>query len=160
MAKLNPAETAPTFNLTDSFDKPVALSDFSGSKVILYFFPAAMTPGCTVEANDFNAATKKFSEAGYQVIGISPDKTAKLAKFREKESLQFPLLGDPEREVLAAYGAWGTKVLYGKEVQGVIRSTFVIEVDASGLGTIVDAQYNVRAKGHVAKLLVKLGLAE
>lgn len=158
MAKLNLADTAPAFNLADSYEKPVSLADFSGSKVILYFFPAAMTPGCTIEAIDFNAATKQFSDAGYQVIGISPDKPAKLAKFREKESLQFPLLGDPEREVLAAYSAWGTKMMYGKEVQGVIRSTFVIEVDAAGVGTITDAQYNVRAKGHVAKLLTKLGL--
>jgi thioredoxin-dependent peroxiredoxin len=160
MAKLNPADTAPAFTLADSFDKPVSLPDFSSSKVILYFFPAAMTPGCTVEANDFNAATSQFSDAGYQVIGISPDQPAKLAKFREKESLQFPLLGDPEREVLDAYGAWGTKVLYGKEMQGVIRSTFVIDVDAAGVGTITDAQYNVRAKGHVAKLLTQLGLAD
>lgn len=158
MPKLSSGETAPAFTLTDTYDKPASLSDFAGSRVILYFFPAAMTPGCTIEAVDFNAAMAQFTAAGYQVVGISPDQPAKLAKFRDKEALAFPLLGDPNREILNAYGAFGTKVLYGKQVEGVIRSTFVIEVDAAGVGTITNAQYNVRATGHVDKLIRELGL--
>lgn len=158
MAKLDPGDTAPAIQLHDTCDKPVTLADYPDSRVILYFFPAAMTPGCTIEAVDFNTAIGQFTAAGYQVIGVSPDQPAKLAKFREKEGLTFPLLGDPDREVLDAYGAYGTKVLYGKKVEGVIRSTFVIGVDAQGVGTIADAQYNVRATGHVAKLIRELGI--
>lgn len=158
MARLVTGETAPAFTLSDTYDKAVSLADYTDSKVIVYFFPAAMTPGCTIEAKDFNESILRFNQAGYQVIGVSPDQPAKLAKFRDKESLTFPLLGDPSRDILNAYSAYGTKTLYGKQVEGVIRSTFVITVDANGVGTIADAQYNVRATGHVAKLLRELGL--
>lgn len=158
MARLVTGETAPAFTLSDTYDKAVSLADFADSKVIVYFFPAAMTPGCTIEAKDFNESILRFNQAGYQVIGVSPDQPARLAKFRDKESLTFALLGDPSRDTLNAYSAYGTKTLYGKQVEGVIRSTFVIAVDANGVGTITDAQYNVRATGHVAKLLRELGL--
>jgi len=117
-----------------------------------------MTPGCSLEAIDFDAAMGDLDAAGYQVIGISPDSTDKLAKFRERDHLRFPLLADPGRDVLNAYGAFGSKMLYGKQVQGVIRSTFIVDVDAEGAGTVFVAQYNVRATGHVAKLRRELGV--
>jgi peroxiredoxin Q/BCP len=158
MARLETGDTAPAFTLPDTHEKPVSLADFSGTRVILYFFPAAMTPGCTIEAKDFNEAISQFGEAGYQVVGVSPDQPTKLAKFRDKEQLTFALLADPERQVLNDYSAYGTKMLYGKQVEGVIRSTFVIDVDAAGVGTIADPQYNVRATGHVAKLIKELGI--
>lgn len=158
MARLETGDTAPAFTLPDTYAKPVSLADFSGTRVILYFFPAAMTPGCTIEAKDFNEAIGQFGEAGYQVVGVSPDQPTKLAKFRDKEQLTFALLADPERQVLNDYSAYGTKMLYGKQVEGVIRSTFVIDVDTAGVGTIADPQYNVRATGHVAKLIKELGI--
>ncbi len=158
MAKLNVGDPAPIFTLPDTGETPVSLADFPNRRVVLYFFPAAMTPGCTIEANDFNSSLAQFTKAGYQVIGISPDKPEKLARFRDKEGLQFPLLGDPERTTLEAYGAYGTKMLYGKQVEGVIRSTFLIDVAADGTGVIAEARYNVRATGHVAKLVRELGL--
>ncbi len=158
MARLESGDTAPAFTLPDTNAEPVSLADFAGSKVVLYFFPAAMTPGCTIEAKDFSEAVGQFADAGYQVVGVSPDAPAKLAKFRDKEQLTFTLLGDPDREVLDAYGAYGSKMLYGKEVTGVIRSTFLIDVDAAGVGTITEPQYNVRATGHVAKLTKQLGI--
>lgn len=158
MARLESGDTAPAFTLPDTNAEPVSLADFAGSKVVLYFFPAAMTPGCTIEAKDFSQAVDQFAGAGYQVVGVSPDAPTKLAKFRDKEQLTFPLLGDPDREVLDAYGAYGSKMLYGKEVTGVIRSTFLIDVDAAGVGTITEPQYNVRATGHVAKLTKQLGI--
>jgi thioredoxin-dependent peroxiredoxin len=158
MARLETGDTAPPFTLSDTNEAPVSLTDFAGARVILYFFPAAMTPGCTIEAKDFNEAIGRFSDAGYQVVGVSPDQPTKLAKFRDKESLAFPLLADPERSILNAYSAYGTKTLYGKQVEGVIRSTFIIDVDAAGVGTIADPQYNVRATGHVAKLTKELGI--
>ena len=120
--------------------------------MIVYFYPAAMTPGCTTQAVDFSAALADIAAAGYDVVGISPDTVAKLAKFRETQGLAFPLLADPDKQVLTAYGAFGRKMLYGKEVEGVIRSTFVVTVDDTGAGRIDVAQYNVRATGHVAKL--------
>ncbi|MEL4505255.1 peroxiredoxin [Luteococcus sp. H138] len=156
--RLTPGSPAPAFTLPDADDKPVSLTDFAGSKVILYFYPAAMTPGCTIQAVDFTKSLDELCQAGYKVIGISPDSVAKLATFREKEELSVTLLADPEREVLLAYAAFGTKMLYGKEIEGVIRSTFVIDVDAEGKGTIEVAQYNVRATGHVAKLRRELGV--
>jgi peroxiredoxin Q/BCP len=158
MAELTKGDLAPDFTLTDADQKPVSLSDFAGSRVIVYFYPAAMTPGCSLEAVDFSAAMSDLAAAGYQVVGISPDQPAKLDTFRTKESLSFPLLSDPERTVLDAYGAYGTKMLYGKQVSGVIRSTFVIDVDAAGVGTVELAQYNVRATGHVARLRKELGV--
>lgn len=158
MSHLQPGDPAPAFTLLDADQQPVQLSDYAGGRVIIYFFPAAMTPGCTLEAVDFDAAMGDLDAAGYQVVGISPDSTGKLARFRERDHLRFPLLADPERNVLGAYGAFGSKMLYGKQVEGVIRSTFIVDVDESGHGTISAAQYNVRATGHVAKLRRELGV--
>lgn len=159
MAKLAAGDRAPDFDLTDADSQPVQLSDFSGSRVILYFYPAALTPGCTLEAIDFGAALDQISAAGYRVVGVSPDPAAKLARFRDEHDLRFCLLSDPDRSALEAYGAYGTKLLYGKQVAGVIRSTFVIDVDQSGTGTISAAFYNVRATGHVQRVLRELGLS-
>jgi thioredoxin-dependent peroxiredoxin len=156
--KLSPGDVAPAFSLPDSEGTVVSLANYPGSKVIVYFYPAAMTPGCTTQAVDFTAASHDFDVAGYHVVGISPDKPEKLAKFRAKESLTVTLLGDPSLEVLRAYAAYGSKMLYGKEFQGVIRSTFIVDVDEAGVGTIAQAQYNVRATGHVAKLRRELGI--
>lgn len=158
MPALMPGDVAPSFTLLDADQHPVSLADFSGGRVIVYFFPAAMTPGCTTQAVDFDAALSDLASAGYQVVGISPDSPEKLARFRDAESLGFPLLADPDKEVLKAYEAFGQKVLYGKQIEGVIRSTFVIDVDASGVGTVAVAQYNVRAAGHVSKLRRELGI--
>ena len=138
--------------------RAVSLSDFSGGRVIVYFYPAALTPGCTTQAVDFTSAMAALNAAGLSVVGISPDPVAKLAAFREAEGVSFPLLSDPERQALGAYGAYGEKMLYGKLVEGVIRSTFVVDVDEQGDGRIAVAQYNVRAKGHVDKLRKELGV--
>ncbi|UXA11864.1 thioredoxin-dependent thiol peroxidase [Mycobacterium sp. SMC-8] len=146
--RLEVGDTAPAFSLPDADGNTVALSDYKGRKVIVYFYPAASTPGCTKEACDFRDNLADLSEAGLDVVGISPDKPAKLAKFRDAEGLPFPLLSDPDRTVLEAWGAYGEKKMYGKTVQGVIRSTFVVDED----GKIAVAQYNIRATGHVAKL--------
>ncbi|MGV8857692.1 thioredoxin-dependent thiol peroxidase [Rhodoglobus sp.] len=145
---------APSFSLLDHDGKLVSLSDFSGKKVILYFYPAAMTPGCTKQACDFRDQLGSLQSEGYVVLGVSRDTPEKLTKFREQESLTFPLLSDPEHEVHEAYGAWGEKNLYGKQVTGVIRSTFVIDE----AGTITLPLYAVKATGHVASLRKKLGL--
>lgn len=158
MVQLATGSIAPAFSLPDATGKTVSLSDFAGGRVIVYFYPAALTPGCTVQAVDFDAALAELAAAGYQVIGISPDPVAKLATFAERNDLDFPLLSDPDREVLQAYSAYGSKLLYGKQVEGVIRSTFVIDVDAAGVGVVSLAQYNVRATGHVAKLRRDLGV--
>jgi peroxiredoxin Q/BCP len=152
--RLSPGDTAPAFSLDDADGKPVSLSDFLGRKVVLYVYPAAMTPGCTTQACDFRDSLSSLNAAGYQVIGLSPDKPSKLAQFRDKEGLTFPLLSDPSKEVLTAYGAYGEKQLYGKTVVGVIRSTFVIDEE----GRIVTASYGVKATGHVAKLRRDLGI--
>jgi peroxiredoxin Q/BCP len=141
-------DKAPAFSLSDADGNTVKLSDFKGRKVIVYFYPAASTPGCTKQACDFRDSLAELNEAGIGVIGISPDKPAKLAKFRDAEGLTFPLLSDPDREVLTAWGTFGEKTMYGKTVQGVIRSTFVVDEK----GNIEVAQYNVKATGHVAKL--------
>jgi peroxiredoxin Q/BCP len=141
-------DKAPSFSLPDADGNTVKLSDYKGRKVIVYFYPAASTPGCTKQACDFRDSLAQLNEAGLDVIGISPDKPAKLAKFRDTEGLTFPLLSDPERKVLTAWGAFGEKTMYGKTVQGVIRSTFVVDEK----GNIEVAQYNVKATGHVAKL--------
>lgn len=158
MAKLVPGDIAPPFTLLDADQRPVSLSDFAGGRVIVYFFPAAMTPGCTIQAVDFDSALSDLAKAGYRVLGISPDTPQKLARFRDTEDLGFPLLSDPDREVLQAYSAYGTKMLYGKALEGVIRSTFIVDVDAAGQGIVAVAQYNVRATGHVAKLRRELGV--
>lgn len=151
-SRLAAGDTAPAFTLPDADGNDVSLADFAGQRVIVYFYPAALTPGCTTQAVDFTAAINEFSEAGLHVLGISPDKREKLVQFRSKENVAFPLLSDVDRSVLGAYAAYGEKLLYGKLVEGVIRSTFVVDVDASGVGTIAVAQYNVKATGHVAKL--------
>ncbi len=152
--RLAPGDQAPAFTLTDDHGNEVSLSDFAGSTVVLYAYPAAMTPGCTTQACDFRDSLSALQAAGIQVVGISPDSPEKLAKFREKDGLTFPLVSDPDKAVLTEYGAFGEKKMYGKTVTGVIRSTFVINPD----GTIDKAMYNVRAKGHVAKLRGELGL--
>jgi peroxiredoxin Q/BCP len=152
--RLSPGDTAPAFSLDDADGKPVSLSDFLGRKVVLYVYPAAMTPGCTTQACDFRDSLSSLNAAGYQVIGLSPDKPSKLAQFRDMEGLTFPLLSDPSKETLTAYGAYGEKQLYGKTVVGVIRSTFVIDEE----GRIVTASYAVKATGHVAKLRRDLGI--
>lgn len=152
--RLVPGQEAPSFTLPDADGHEVSLADFRGQRVVVYFYPAASTPGCTKQACDFRDNLASFQAEGYAVLGISPDKPAKLAKFRDAEGLTFPLLSDPEKEVLTAYGAFGEKKMYGKTVLGVIRSTFVIDAD----GRIEVAQYAVKATGHVAKLRRDLGL--
>jgi peroxiredoxin Q/BCP len=151
--RLAPGDQAPDFTLLDADGKEVSLSSFRGERVIVYFYPAAMTPGCTTQACDFRDSLASLNSAGITVLGISPDKPAKLARFREKEGLTFPLLSDPDHAALEAYGAWGEKKLYGKVTVGVIRSTFVVEAD----GTISTAQYGVKATGHVARLRAEVG---
>ena len=146
--RLTPGDTAPDFTLPDADGKPVSLADYRGRRVVVYFYPAAGTPGCTKQACDFRDSLAELNGAGLDVLGISPDKPAKLAKFRDKEGLTFPLLSDPDKDVLNAWGTFGEKQMYGKTVTGVIRSTFVVDPD----GKIEVAQYNVRATGHVAKL--------
>jgi peroxiredoxin Q/BCP len=153
--RLSAGDQAPDFTLTDDTGQQVSLSDLRGGKVIVYFYPAAMTPGCTTQACDFTESLDSLQAAGYTVLGISPDKPEKLAKFRERDGLTLRLLSDPDRSVLGAYGAFGEKKMYGKTVQGVIRSTFVVDEE----GRIELAQYNVKATGHVAKLRRDLGLA-
>jgi peroxiredoxin Q/BCP len=158
MTRLDAGDPAPAFTLPDADGREVSLSDFAGQRVIVYFYPAALTPGCTTQAVDFTAAMDDLGQAGLHVLGISPDEQPKLRQFRERQSVAFPLLSDPDRKVLGAYGAYGEKLLYGKLVEGVIRSTFVVDVDAKGNGTVAVAQYNVRAAGHVAKLKRDLGV--
>jgi peroxiredoxin Q/BCP len=154
MSRLETGQPAPEFTLTDHADRSVSLSDFAGRSLIIFFYPAAMTPGCTTEACDFRDSLVRLQRAGYHVVGISPDKAEKLAKFVEKESLTYPLLSDTDRAVMDAYGAYGEKTLYGKKVTGVIRSTVVIGPD----GAVALPKYNVKATGHVAALTKALGL--
>jgi peroxiredoxin Q/BCP len=152
--RLSPGDPAPDFDLPDAAGNRVKLSDLRGERVVLYAYPAAMTAGCTKQACDFRDSLDALKAAGLTVVGISPDKPAKLAKFVDKESLTFPLVSDEDKSVLTAYGAFGEKMMYGKTVRGVIRSTFVIDA----AGTIEQAQYNVKATGHVAKLRRDLGI--
>jgi len=153
--RLSAGDTAPDFTLTSDTGEQVSLSDLRGQRVIIYFYPAAMTPGCTTQACDFSDSLSSLKAAGYQVLGVSPDTPDKLAEFREHDGLTITLLSDPDKAVLTAYGAYGEKKMYGKTVQGVIRSTFVVDEE----GTLELAQYNVKATGHVAKLRRDLGLA-
>ncbi len=153
--RLQPGDTAPDFTLPTDTGETVTLSDLRGGRVIVYFYPTAMTPGCTTEACDFSDSLDDLNAEGYTVLGISKDTTERLAKFREKEGLTITLLSDVDRDVLTEWGAFGEKKLYGKVVEGVIRSTFVVGAD----GKIELAQYNVKATGHVAKLRRDLGLA-
>jgi peroxiredoxin Q/BCP len=152
--RLTPGDLAPDFTLTSDTGDELSLKDLRGRKVIVYFYPAAMTPGCTKQACDFTDSLDSLKAAGYEVLGISPDKPEKLAKFRERDSLTITLLSDADKSVMKSYGAFGLKKLYGKEVEGVIRSTFVVDED----GKVELAQYNVKATGHVAKLRKDLGL--
>ncbi|WP_104088364.1 thioredoxin-dependent thiol peroxidase [Arthrobacter sp. GMC3] len=152
--RLIPGDAAPAFTLLNASGGTTSLNDFAGQNVIVYFYPAASTPGCTKQACDFRDNLASLQSAGYQVVGISPDPVAKLAKFAAKEELSFPLLADEDHAVAERYAAWGEKKNYGKTYQGLIRSTIVID----GSGTVSLAQYNVRATGHVAKLRRDLGL--
>ena len=151
---LKAGDPAPDFTLPDADGNEVSLAALRGRKVIVYFYPTASTPGCTKQACDFRDNLSSLQAAGFSVLGISPDSPEKQARFRDEEGVNFPLLSDPSREVLEAYGAYGEKQLYGKTVTGVIRSTFVIDEQ----GTVEQAQYNVKATGHVAKLRKDLGL--
>jgi peroxiredoxin Q/BCP len=153
--RLAVGDVAPDFTLTSDTGEEVSLSGLRGRKVIVYFYPAAMTPGCTTQACDFTDSLSSLKAAGYDVLGISKDSPAKLAKFRERDGLTITLLSDPDLSAMQAYGAYGEKKLYGKLVEGVIRSTFVVDED----GKIALAQYNVKATGHVSKLRRDLGLA-
>ena len=155
MTQLQIGDTAPDFTLDDQDGNPVSLRDLRGRKVILYFYPAAMTPGCTTQACDFRDSLASLQGAGYTVFGVSRDTPDKLKEFAERDGLTFSLLSDPDRAVHEAYGAWGEKMNYGKVVEGVLRSTFVIDED----GKITQALYNVKATGHVARLRGMLGLA-
>jgi thioredoxin-dependent peroxiredoxin len=152
--RLAVGDTAPDFSLPTHEGSTFELSAHRGAHVIVYFYPAAMTPGCTTQACDFRDSLSSLQSAGYQVVGVSPDSPAKLAKFAERDSLTFPLASDPDHSTLEAYGAWGEKQNYGKTYTGVIRSTVVVGPD----GTVEHAAYNVKAKGHVAKLRKDLGL--
>lgn len=153
--RLSPGDTAPDFTLPTDTGDEVSLSGLRGRKVIVYFYPAAMTPGCTKQACDFTDSLASLQAAGYEVIAISPDKPAKLARFRERDALSITLASDEDRSVMGSYGAFGPKVLYGKVVEGVIRSTIVVDE----AGKVSLAQYNVKATGHVARLRKDLGLA-
>jgi peroxiredoxin Q/BCP len=154
MTRLSPGDPAPDFTLPSDDGSTVTLSDLRGRKVIVYFYPAAMTPGCTKQACDFTDSLSSLQDAGYEVLGISPDAPARLAKFRTRDSLEITLLSDEDRIVMKKYGAFGEKMMYGKTVEGVLRSTFVVD----DVGDISLAQYNVKATGHVAKLRRDLGL--
>jgi peroxiredoxin Q/BCP len=153
-ARLAPGDPAPPFRLPDADGNEVSLGDFAGRRLVLYAYPAASTPGCTKQACDFRDSLASLQAQGYDVVGLSPDPVAKLARFRDAEALTFPLLSDPAKDVLTAYGAYGEKQLYGKTVVGVIRSTFVIDPE----GRVEHAAYAVKATGHVAKLRRDLGL--
>jgi peroxiredoxin Q/BCP len=152
--RLEPGDKAPDFTLPTDDGGTLSLVDLRGQRVVLYAYPAAMTPGCTTQACDFRDSLDALHAAGIAVVGLSPDQPAQLAKFRERDALTFPLVGDPSKETLIAYGAYGEKNSYGKTIIGVIRSTFVIDAE----GRIERAMYNVKAKGHVAKLRQELGL--
>ena len=146
-------DRAPAFRLTSDDGAKVALGDFKGRKLVVYFYPKAFTPGCTTQACDLRDDYDRFIAAGYAVVGISPDAPDKLARFRQEYRLPFPLLADTDHAVAAAYGAWGTKKNYGREYQGIIRSTFLID----GSGVVTEAWYNVKASGHIDRLLRQLG---
>ena len=152
--RLTAGDQAPDFTLPTDTGEQVTLSDLRGRKVIVYFYPAAMTPGCTTQACDFSDNINSLRGAGYEVLGISPDKPEKLAKFRERDGLTITLLSDADKSVMQSYGAYGEKKLYGKTVEGVLRSTVVVDED----GKVSHAWYNVKATGHVAKLRRDLGL--
>jgi thioredoxin-dependent peroxiredoxin len=153
MARLDTGDKAPAFALPDASGSTVSLKDFAGKKVVVYFYPADDTPGCTKEACQFNDNLRRFNRADVAVVGISPDGAEKHQRFMAKYKLQFPLLSDPSHSVMTSYGAWGEKTLYGKKTVGVIRSTFLVGAD----GRLARAWYNVRADGHAQKVLAELG---
>ncbi|WP_119698606.1 thioredoxin-dependent thiol peroxidase [Microbacterium halotolerans] len=152
--RLIPGNPAPEFTLNDQDGNAVSLADYRGKRVVLYFYPAAMTPGCTTQACDFRDSISSLTGAGYTVLGVSRDEPAKLKQFAERDELPFPLLSDPDHSVHEAYATWGEKMNYGKKIEGVIRSTFVIDEN----GTVTHAQYNVKATGHVARLRKQLAI--
>ncbi|MEU5846874.1 thioredoxin-dependent thiol peroxidase [Saccharopolyspora shandongensis] len=152
--RLSTGDKAPEFALQDADGNTVSLGDYRGRSVVVYFYPAASTPGCTKEACDFRDSLAVLNDAGFDVLGVSPDQPAKLAKFRDEEGLTFPLLSDADKSVMTAWGAFGEKQNYGKTVQGVIRSTFVVDPE----GKIAKALYNVKATGHVDRLRKDLGV--
>lgn len=154
MTRLEPGQPAPAWTLTDARGEKVSLADFAGRKLVIYVYPAAMTPGCTTQACDFRDNEAVFAQHGYAVVGVSPDSPEKLTQFADQESLLFPLLSDPDKEMLQAYGAYGEKQNYGKTVVGVIRSTFVVDEE----GVLQVVKYNVKATGHVASLAKALGI--
>ena len=154
MTVLHAGDTAPDFTLTDQDGNSLSLHEKRGQKVVLYFYPAAMTPGCTTEACDFRDSIASLAGAGYTVLGVSRDTPARLREFRERDGLTFTLLSDPDHALHDAYGAWGEKMNYGKKIEGVLRSTFVIDEQ----GVVSHAQYNVKATGHVARLRKTLGI--
>lgn len=154
--RLEPGQIAPSFKATDHENNQVTLDDFKGDNLVMYFYPKAFTPGCTQESCDFRDRHETFADSGYSIVGVSPDKPERLAKFREEYKLPFALLSDPDHVIADAYGAWGTKKNYGKEYEGIIRSTITIDPD----GKVSNAWYNVRAKGHaerIADTLLELG---
>jgi len=152
--RLEPGSPAPDFTLVDQDEREVTLHGLRGGRVVLFFYPEAMTPGCTTEACDFRDSLAPLQSAGYTILGISRDEPEKLRRFRERDGLTYDLLSDPDHAVHEAYGVWGEKVNYGKTFMGVIRSTFVIDED----GRIVEALYNVRATGHVARVRSLIGV--
>jgi len=154
MPRLEPGNAAPDFTLVDQDGASVSLHDLRGTPVVLFFYPAAMTPGCTTEACDFRDSLGPLQAAGYAVMGISRDDPATLRRFRERDALTYPLLSDPDHAVHDAYGAWGEKMNYGKLIEGVIRSTVIVDAD----GIVSHALYNVKATGHVARVRALLGL--
>lgn len=151
---LEPGNPAPSFSLTDQHGNEVTLESFTGKKLVIFFYPSAMTPGCTKQACDFRDSIESLKSAGYEVIGISPDSVERQLKFTERDSLTYPLLSDEDKSTLVAYGAFGEKKLYGKVVEGVIRSTFVLDE----AGVVEHALYNVKATGHVARIRKLLGI--
>ena len=152
--RLEPGRLAPAFTLLDQDERSVALRDLRGGPVVVFFYPEAMTPGCTKEACDFRDSLAPLQGAGYTVLGVSRDDPEKLRRFRERDGLTYSLLSDPDRKVHLKYGTWGDKLNYGKLVKGVIRSTFVIDAK----GRIQHALYNVRATGHVGRLRTLLNV--
>lgn len=152
MPRLEAGDAAPPFTLPDQDGRPVSLADYAGAPVVVYFYPADDTPGCTKEACQFNENLSAFNRSGAKVVGISPDGAAKHVKFRQKYDLEFPLLSDPGHQVMESYGAWGEKTMYGKKTVGSIRSTFLVDAN----GKIARAWYSVKADGHAAKVLEEL----
>ncbi len=146
--RLETGDTAPEFTRPDQDGNPVSPAEFAGRKLVIYFYPRAFTPGCTTEACDFRDRYETFAAAGYEIIGVSPDDPDRLRRFREEHGLPFPLLSDPDHAMAAAYGAWGTKKNYGREYEGIIRSTIVLDET----GRVLHAWYNVRAKGHADRV--------